>query len=65
MIVEFYEEGRPIPFFDGEVMREIIAWEDLPSSMQYRVEATSAWTEIMAVMMQNAKIEAELEKKKK
>jgi len=65
MIVEFYEEGRPIPFFDGEVMREIIAWEDLPSSMQYRVEATSAWTEIMAAMMQNAKIEAELEKKKK
>jgi len=65
MIVEFYEDGRPIPFFDGEMIREIKAWEDLPSSMQYRVEATSAWTEIMSTFLYNAKIETEQKKKSK
>jgi len=64
LMVEFYEDGKPIPFFDGEVISEIKAWEDLPTSLQYRVEATSAWTEIMSTILYSAKIEAEQKRKR-
>jgi hypothetical protein len=51
-----YLPGRQIEYFSGEKIQQAapMTWPDLPASAQVRVDAGSAWQEIMATAMAQA-----------
>jgi hypothetical protein len=58
-----YLPGRPIPFFENETLVGFAKLPEIPASLRMRVEATSAFQELMATAGAMAQAEAQSRKR--
>ncbi|MEM2352054.1 MAG: hypothetical protein QXT26_06570 [Thermoproteota archaeon] len=60
LMLYFYQQGRPIPYFDRETYQTVLEyWPALPQGLRLRVEASSAWLEILAALQRQERAERE------